>query len=300
MFNFFKFLLKNGFKNIVRNMTLSVFTVITIMLTLTLLGIMLVLVDGLNQIMDNVMNSQKLEIFFADTAGDERIDVLLQDIEAYDGVTETVFIDKKAALERFRDMLGDDDRIVDGYTDEKNPFPASSQVTLDEASKVIEMAAWAKDQRGVKEVNYSQQLTEWMSNTGGRLYLSGSIAIFVIGLVAAILIGSSIRVSIYSRRDEIGMMKLIGATNSYIQGPFLMEGLILSIIGLLIACITVTTLARVVLGSLPQNLSFVKLGHYYSYMPGRINGMVWTICTLAGIAIGGLASVVSTRRYIRI
>ena len=224
--------------------------------------------------------------YLRDTADQAAIDEASRQMRTWSEVRDVVYITREQALVKAREEVKEFDEIFAGI--EGNPLPASLEIALQpgqkDAESVREVARRAQAIAVVEDVRFG---SEWLDKVFLLRRVAG-IATAVLGIafaaVAALIIGAAIRLAIFSRRDEIALMKLVGATNGFISLPFVLEGLITGLIGSLLALLGCYLTFRVLSGSVLE----------LTWLPTS-----WVVAgVIAGVLVGILASMIAVRRHL--
>jgi cell division transport system permease protein len=207
---------------------------------------------------------------------------------------QTVFYESQAeAYKQFREQFKDSPDLVENVTEEA--LPESFRVKLKDPTQFAVVAAAFESRPGVEEVQDQKKLLEGFFNVLNKLQLIALIIAGVQVVAAVLLISNTIRVAAYSRRRETGIMRLVGASNLYIQLPFLLEGVLAGLVGAGFAAAALVAVKVVLVdGQLRPNfpvIAFVGWGDVLAIMP-------WLFLT--GVVLAGLASFVTLRRHLRV
>ncbi|MBL7996128.1 ABC transporter permease [bacterium] len=228
----FGYIIKEGFSGL-RKATLSSFVAITIIcIALSLLSFFLIITSNISRVIEDIRSRVELEAFLDKSLDVESSKKIQQAIIQIDGVDSTHFISKAEAAGILKRIMGEDD-IFDLV--ESNPLPASFKIRLRTEFRNMKSAAAVAHQLenidGIEEVSYQKELLQVLDEKI-ETYHYISLGLGCIAALAAILlVSNTIKLSIYSNRDLIKTMKLVGATNAFIAGPFLMEGVIQGVLG---------------------------------------------------------------------
>ncbi len=226
------YIIKEGFSGL-RKATLSSFVAVTIIcIALSLLSFFLIITSNVNRVVEDIRSRVELEAFLdksLDTGSADKIGPVIQAIEGVDSIR---FISKAEAARILKQIMGEDD-VFDLV--ESNPLPASFKIRLRPEFRNMRsasvVAAELEKIDGIEDVSYQKELLQVLDEKI-ETYHYISLGLGCIAALAAILlVSNTIKLSIYSNRDIIKTMKLVGATNSFIAGPFLMEGLIQGVLG---------------------------------------------------------------------
>jgi len=299
------YFVKESFVSFKRNWVMSLGAIITIYLSLLLVGVSVGSGFLLTQVVESVEEKVSIRIFLKDGAAPEDVDALQQALVADARVKAVSYTSKEQALEDFKNtIVQDSPEIVEQL--EGNPLPASLDVDLNDPRDVMLVVEAIKTNptfpkvadrpdEPEKSLKYGQQIVNQLF-TFTRILRTLSVAfIAMLGVISLIFINNAIRLAIYARRKEIAIMRLVGASNWFIRTPFLMEGIIQSLIG---AGLAIGTLAIVWLYVLPEaktSLPFLPLA-----LEGTAAAQVSLILIVGGIVIGLLGSGLALRRYLKV
>ena len=261
------YIIKEGFGGL-RKATLSSFVAITIIcIALCLFSFFLIITSNVNRVVEDIRSRVELEAFLDKSLDTGSADRIAQAIVRIDGVDSIRFISKAEAARILKQIMGEDD-IFDLV--ESNPLPASFKIRLRPEFRNMRSAATVAAElekiEGIEDVSYQKELLQVLDEKI-ETYHYISLGLGCIAALAAILlVSNTIKLSIYSNRDIIKTMKLVGATNSFIAGPFLMEGIIQGILGSSLAVgisyFIIQTVRRYVLPTvrIPYEIFLVVIG----------------------------------------
>jgi cell division transport system permease protein len=256
-------------------------------LSLFVVGLFGVAAHNIQIVLDQVESRVEIVAYLRDDVRDDQIEALRSEIEAFPQVRETLHISRRQALELARVQLRDFEAVFADL--EINPFPASLEIILHPGQRNVDaihaVAASIAAYSFVEDVRYGQ---DWLDKVFLLRRVAAASALVVGGAFAAVaglIIGAAIRLAIFARREEISIMRLVGATNGFIQRPFLLEGLMAGILGAALA-VPATYLVFRVLSDAVVDLVWI---------PDR-----WLIGgVLLGAIFGMAASALSVRRHLQ-
>jgi cell division transport system permease protein len=301
----FGYFAKESVTSFRRNWVMSLGAIITIYLSLLLVGVSVGSGFVLGQVVQSVEEKVSIRVYLKDGAAPEDVDALQQELLANPEVATVTYTSKEQALEDFKNtMVADSPEIVEQL--EGNPLPASLDVDLKDPRNVMivvdaikaspSFAAVAdRPDDPEKSLKYGQQIVNQLFTFTSILRTVSLVFVALLGVISLIFINNAIRLAIYARRKEIGIMRLVGASNWFIRTPFLMEGVIQSLIG---AALAIGSLALVWLYVLPaakESLPFLPLT-----LSGGAAAQVSFILVAAGIVIGLAGSGLAMRRYLKV
>lgn len=291
-----------GFK---RNLSTALGSIITIFLSLLIIGIFCICGVIINNVVTSVENQVSITAYVADDASEQDINAVEQYIQELPGVESVDFTTKDQALENFTNSMTSNPDIV-AQLDGENPLPASIDVNLSEAQSVSDIAnRILENETFVKicdnpddpsdSLQYGQKTVDKLFSLTNAIRYIGIGLIVVLVLIAFIFINNTIRLAILARRKEIAIMRLVGASNGFIRGPFLAEGALHAIIGALLA-IGVIELIRI--------FAFPRVTSALPWLPINVEPttfiLIYVTLLCAGLVIGLLGSVFAMRRYLKV
>ena len=299
------YFVKESLVSFKRNWVMSLGAIITIYLSLLLVGVSVGSGFLLTQVVESVEEKVSIRIFLKDGAAPEDVDALQQALVADARVKAVSYTSKEQALEDFKNtIVQDSPEIVEQL--EGNPLPASLDVDLNDPRDVMLVVEAIKTNptfpkvadrpdEPEKSLKYGQQIVNQLF-TFTRILRTLSVAfIAMLGVISLIFINNAIRLAIYARRKEIAIMRLVGASNWFIRTPFLMEGIIQSLIGAGLAIGTLSVVWLYVLPEAKTSLPFLPLA-----LEGAAAAQVSLILIVGGIVIGLLGSGLALRRYLKV
>ncbi len=298
------YFLRESAINFRRNWVMSLGAVTTIYLSLLLVGVSMLTGFIISEIVKSIEDKVSIQLFLKDGAATEDVEGL-QGWLLRDDLVETVnYVSKDEALERFKEEMAGSPDIVENIRE--NPLPASLDVTLIDPRTVEDMVAKIKANETFLKVcdrpddpeeslKYGQQIVNRLFAFTRIVRMIGAVFVGMLAMVSLIFINNTIRLAIYARRKEIGIMRLVGASNWFIRGPFLLEGVMQSLIGAALAILTVVGLQMTVLPRLRDALPFLPVD-----VPLTTIAQLAAVLVVAGVIIGLMGAGFALRRYLKI
>jgi cell division transport system permease protein len=282
------FLTQEAFRTIRRHKGVMAISVVIMSLSLLMLAVFLLGTDNLLRFVGQAQEEMKIYVYLDDRVGDDQIPRLQHDLLALDEVETVVFISKDQALVEFREQIDSGDDLLSAL--ETNPLPNSFWVTPKFEYRTKESMAYLAGKitqiDGVEEVRYGQEfLDKFTTITRGAYYVDIVVG-FIVILSAIFIISNAVRLTVISRRKNIEVLKLVGATNRFITMPFIIEGAFQGGIAALFSLLllfAITTVSRRVV----PDLSFFSMEKSAIY-------------TMTCIAISAIGSYTALRRYLRV
>jgi len=219
-----------AFKSLYRNSWLSLAAVGTIIISLFILGSSVLLVLNVNHLADRVESGVEISVYVKESVSGEDLVDLGEQIKFLGGVESVNFISRERALEEMKESFGDRQDALAGL-DEENTLPDSYRVKALSTDLVPSVAEKIEDLHGVDGVRYGHGVVEKLLVLSQWVRTMGLAIVVLLGVAAVFLIATTIRLSVYARRQEIGIMRILGATNWFIRMPFMLEGMLLGLLG---------------------------------------------------------------------
>lgn len=294
------FFLAEASRALRRSASPSFAAVVTVAVTVLLLGVLIPVLSATESKATDVRDEIALRVFLFDQASDREISKLERQIEGLPHVESVDFVSKAEARRILRQNLEDPDVFEEVRG---NPLPASFDVTLDDADNLeaVQSALQPPDPEGnpqpispaIDEVSSAEESEAIREVTTGLKILLFAITVMLLA-ASLLLIGNTIRLSIYARRREVEVMRLVGATNSFIRWPFVIEGIVVGFLGAAIAVGILWAGKVTIADPLSDNFAFVDNLQTTDFAP-LIAALV-----AAAMAVSALGSAFTLRRYLRV
>jgi cell division transport system permease protein len=289
---------REGFRNVARNGWMTFASTSAIAISLLILGVFLILTMNVNHLASVVENQVEVRVLLKLDTTPEQVEKVRTEIGNLSNVKKVDFVSKDEGLELMKDALGEEGKgLLEGLKGEANPLPDAFVIQVYKPREVGEVADKIGLLEHVDKVKYGQGTVEklfWFTNLVRNVGLT-----FVIGLsfTAMFLIANTIKLTIVARRKEISIMKLVGATNSFIRWPFFVEGVILGLIGSVLPI-------GILLYGYSQLMSEVTGGYNLMMIElMALNEIAYPISLLLlsiGMLIGVWGSVISVRKFLKV
>ena len=206
---------------------------------------------------------------------------------------------KEQALDKFKKSLGNNEYLLSSYTVENSPIPASFNVSLKDTAQIKEVSEYCKTLNGVKDAVYGQDTVENLFNFSKMTTRASWIGFAIFSLVAIFIIYNTIKLTVFSRRTEISIMKYLGATNTYIQLPFIIEGIMLGFTGSVISVLIIRNLYYFIFGVVQSSMSILPVGGTLA-SPEYVISRVCIYFIGYGILIGAIGSTFSLKKFLKV
>lgn len=293
--NTIKYSLVDALKSFKRNTTLSFASIITVSLTLFMFGIYLMAMLNANQVVKNIESKLEVSVFLKEDIKAEDKENIQNTITTTKGVTRIAYVTKEEALEKWKEQLGKENHdLVQGF-DEKNPLPESFTVTVENAEMVKTIVKTTEKLAGVEKVVANEDLVNRIAGVTRGVKWIGFAALILLIPICLFLIGNTIKLAVYSRRREVNIMKYVGATDWFIRWPFIIEGVIIGIVGAIIASAVLIPLYSFAYSKLSDSIMMIEL-----VTPNYVVMNILWIFILSGTLIGGIGSILSIRKFLKV
>ncbi len=229
MLNSFFYLVKQGFKNLWNNRLMSLASIGVLISCMLLIGAAALLSVNVSSIVDAVEDQSEAIVYLEDGLDDAAIEEVRDGLIATGKVATIEFISKEDALLGMMESMGDDGMLFDAYAKENN-LPDSFRVTFDDVSDLENTVAHIEALLGVDSVSALTEVAEVITGVKNMAYVGGTIIIGLLIAVSLMIIGNTIKITVFSRRREVNIMKYVGATNGFIRLPFIVEGISLGVV----------------------------------------------------------------------
>ena len=289
-----EYFIREAISSMRHNALMSIASVTTVALSLLILGMFLVLVLNMNHMAAALESQVQITVYLQDNMNDRDMREIGTRITKLAGVNQVLFTDKDEALERFRDRLGQQQGLLAALGD-TNPLPNSFEVRVDKPEQVKPTAQAIAEMKGVENAKFGQEIIEQLFQLTKMLRIFGLMLIIFLALAALFIIANTIRITVFARRKEIGIMKYVGATDWFIRWPFMIEGMVLGFFGALLAVMVLSQTYSMVTDKVYESLAFLPLIAKYPFLTH-----VSAILLLVGTGIGALGSTISLRRFMRV
>ncbi len=292
-FNTMKRHFKESFISMARNRWMSFASISAVTVTLLLVGVFLTIMMNLNKMSTDIKNDVEIKVLIDLSANETSEAELQQQVEKMPGVESVKYSSKKQELDKLVKDFGNDVSLFK----QENPLHNVLYVKADDPEQTEKVAKEIEKNPAVDTVKYGKDKIEKLFNVLNISQKVGIVLIIALLLTATFLISNTIKITITARRREIEIMKLVGATNSFVRVPFILEGMWLGAIGSILPIIGVTTLYSIVHSSLAPKLesSVVQI---LDVMPFILE--VDIILLVMGVLIGVVGSFMSVRKFLKV
>ncbi|MGN0660036.1 MAG: permease-like cell division protein FtsX [Emergencia sp.] len=287
--------IRQALTQIGRNKGMSLASVFAITAMMLILGLFFVITVNVNLFTEMVKSDyDQVEIFLEDSTSREEAQDIMDSLEKYQGVESVEYRTKEDALNILKKRWGESSYLLDSLGE--NPLPSSVLITVDSLENAGKVTDYAGTLSGVEDVKYYKETVEKLTSVTNFLQIAALVIMAFLVVVSVVVVSNTIKLTVFARAREISIMKYIGATNWFIRGPFLVEGIIIGIFASLVSAgITWLLYSRIVdmIGTQVMTILSSPL-----VPAGYLAGNLVCIFLAMGISIGACGSIISMRRFL--
>ena len=278
---------------------MSVASVISVVAALIIIGSFLVFALNINFITREIESNLELKIYLKDGVTKNQREKIKSQLKANKLCKSITYESKADALAKFKNEFGDQGYLLDGYEGKNNPLPDSFSVKVTDTEKIKDMYTYAKKIDGVSDVVYGEEVVENLLKFNNMARIVSIIIFIGLSIVSIFIIYNTIKLTVYARRNDISVMKIIGATDWFIRVPFLIEGSILGLIGSLISIFIIRNIYYYIIGFIQGGGMALSLAGSIP-SPAIIMTEVTALFLVYGVLIGAVGSAISIRKFLNV
>ena len=304
-YNVLTYLIGEGIRNVLKNKKSTIAALAIMICTMFMFGLFFVIGENINHLMDQIQEEQAIQAFFSNDATNEEMEEVRRQIANMDGVTEATIVTKQEALDSMKSRLENHPDLIEGY-EENNIFPASVLVRLDDLTKSAEVQQQIKNITidgeqviGDDDITSSDSTINALIKIANFIRLVTGIILVLLIAISTFIISNTIKLTVHSRRKEISIMKYVGATNSFIRWPFIVEGILIGIISGLLTLLLMAGIYQLIFPGINSMLASVTTG--LSLLPfNSMIYMIFIVYMVLGVGIGVIGSSISMKKYLEV
>lgn len=295
-FNVISYLIKEGISNLFKNKKSTISSLMIMCATMLIFGLFFVIGENINAFVENVAEAQEIRVNLKTDATDKEIEEVGNEILSIEGVRNAEYVSKEEAIKYMEDLLGSE--AVAEYK-ERNIFPVAYNVTLTDLNLNDDVQAAINEIPQVDNIVSSNQvIAQIVRLAKGVKYVTAGILVLLV-IISVSIIANTIKLTVHARRKEISIMKYVGATNSFIRWPFLVEGVIIGVIAGLLS-VGIVGLAYTGIANQLSGTEFLETVHWKLLDFKDMFNLILTVYLVLGIGIGVIGSRISMRKYLEV
>lgn len=295
MISAFFYTIKQAFVQVFRNKNMSTASIFSITAMMLILGLFFILAVNVNLIAAGAQEQfDSIQVYLLDEISEAEAMQMVEEIQRINGVDEAHYMSKEDAMLEMRDRWGEEAYLLDGLVD--NPFPASIVITSANLDKEDEIVAQVKLMDGIEDIKYHQDVVDKILSITGYIQMGALVLIAILLVVSVIVVSNTIKLTVHARAQEINIMKYVGATNWFIRGPFLVEGMMIGLFSSLVGAGIIGAAYYKFVDVFQQRLLILFSNGMVPFDFIMQNLLI--IFIAIGISIGSLGSILSMRRFL--
>ena len=303
-YNILTYHIGEGIRNLFKNKKSTVASLVIMMATMLMFGVFFIIGQNVNHIIKSIEEEQGMQVFIIEGADSKEVQEVRDMISTIDGVASATIYTKQEALDELKNKWKDNRELLDTYEGENNIFPDSVIVKLTDLEKSAEVQEKIKqikinDKEYVDDILTSTKTINALINIANGIRIVTGILLILLIAISIFIISNTIKLTVHARRKEISIMKYVGATNSFIRWPFIVEGIIIGIISALATMLIIYGGYTLIIGKIAIALSNIKVNvSLLSF--SELYQLILIVYMVLGIGIGVLGSTISMRKYLEV
>lgn len=293
--------MKQGVKNIGRNKMFSLASIATMAACIFVFGLFFAIVMNFQYIVHKAEEGVAITVFFDEEATQAQIEKIGEKLEKHEGVKEIKYVSADEAWESFKDQyFGDEEELAEGFKND-NPLAGSDnyEVYMNDVSAQKDLVKFAKGLDGVRKVNKSDTVANTLNSVNKLVWYISAVIIAVLLVISIFLISNTVMMGITVRREEIAIMKYIGAKDSFVRAPFVIEGVLIGLVGAVIPLIVLYFMYTKAIAYILAKFSL--LGNILDFLPAsQVYRTLLPVGLALGMGIGFVGSFFTIRKHLRV
>ena len=289
-----QYAVRDAFRSLKRNKVMSMASMATVAISLLILGCAWLLVLNTQYLATTMESELEINAYLQLDVPRDKALAMKKQLESLEGVAQVTFVPKEEGLKLLEERFGKDTDLLKALGG-NNPLPDMFRLKTKEASQVPLVAEEVAKIREIEKVRYGQGMVERLLALTSWLRSVGVVVIFAVALAAVFLIATTIRLTVFARRREIGIMKLVGATNWYIRWPFFLEGMFIGLTGAFVAVGILHFFYSELVKNIALTINFLPI------MTDRAMLFeVYQYLFIIGTALGAIGSAISLHKFLKV
>lgn len=292
------YLLGEGFRNVFHNKKSSGASLAIMCATMLIFGLFFMIIENLNNAVETLETQQGMQVFIEKSASEAQISQIGEQIKEVEGVNTVTYVSKEDALNQTKEKLKNKQALIAGW-DEDNPFRASYVVTLTD----LKLSAGVQEEifkiDNVADISSRDETINGLVAIANGVRIVSAVILTLLVLISVFIIANTIKLTVHARRKEISIMKYVGATDSFIRWPFIIEGIIIGIIAALISIVVLGVAYNLISNAMTGSSLLTKMGMSLLTFSDMITLLI-VVYLVLGIGIGAIGSAISMRKYLQV
>jgi len=292
------FIFREGFSNLFRNKLMFAASCVIVTAALIILGLFLLIIFNIDENIKALEEKPQIRIYCNYELTETEVDALETAIFAEQGIKEFTRISKDEALVLAKELIRDDTSILEGI--EPDFLPESFIIKLEEPEMIGDFVLWLEDLPGIAKIAYPKQTIDLISKVSDWTKAFGAVLAGIPILFAVFIVSNTIRIAVFERRNEISIMRYIGATEQIIKWPFIVEGMLTGTVGATIAFLATGFGYRFVEENFNLEMANLTDDMIRLMGVGSVSSFLLIIYLLIGVGVGAVGSARSIKKYLRV
>ena len=293
-----KYFFRESFSGLKKNMLMTMASMVAVAACISILSFSYCVGSNLQYMLDQMEDSIGISVFLNGKLTGEEIENMKKEIGKIDHVENVEYISPNDALDDLKKDWGADEDIFVGLDAENNPLSHSFQISLDAIENQNGVLTALENVDGIDNVRHGQTETELLMKANRIFSVSSFLVMLLLGAISVMIIMNTIRISVVNRRVEINIMKYVGATDWFIRWPFIIEGIIIGVVGAIVPLIIGFPIYAKVTSAIFEYLPVIKFIQFR--LTGDVFGFLIPFGVIFGVALGVIGSVTSIRKHLRV
>lgn len=291
----FFYTVKQAFLQVLRNRAMSLASIFAITAMLLILSLFFILVINVNTAAQTIQQDyDSIEVYLKDDVTEEQADTIIDDLRTQDGVEDAYYKSKEDAMDEFKTRWGENGYLLNSL--QENPLPNSVVIMIGDLEKADSLAQKAATYDGVEDVKFYKDTVDKLLGATKFVQIAAIVVMIFLIIVSIVVVSNTIKLTVFNRANEINIMKYVGATNWFIRGPFLAEGIIIGMISAGISIGLSALIYRQIVNAIGDQLLSV-LSMPMVPVGFLVYNFTWIFLAL-GISIGACGSMISMRKFL--
>lgn len=299
-------IIKGGITNFIRNAWLAIAAIAVMVITLTIVLFSVIASATLTNTIKQITDRIDISVYLVDTISNQGRDELISQIQGLENVQSVEYVSKEQALERYKVQNQNNLDLLLAISQTDNPLPASLQIKPNDPDNIEPIRQFLEKpeikELQSEETSYSgdrKKAIDQIAQAAVFFRRAGAAGVLVFAVISMLIIFNTIRMAIFNRREELNIMRLLGASTTYIRGPFVVETVLYGIIAAIVSvalCNSLFIVSSSALGA--SSLGLLDISYANKFFATNF----WPILGVqlaAGVFIGALSSIIATRRYLK-
>ncbi len=285
------YLTKEGFRNVWVNRLMSLASITVLMACLVIIGLGSMLFFNINALLDKIESQNVIMVYLEDGTSDAQIEEMNQKIYSIGNIQNCEFVSKEDAFESTKAEMGEDSALLEGM---ENPMPDGYKVTVTDMTKFRETVSKLQELQHIESVRENSDVADKLIDIRQAVTITIAGMVILLFIVSLFIIANTIRITMFSRKLEISIMKAVGATNWFIRWPFMIEGIVIGVISSIVS--------MGVLAGLYQGVAYVFRDMLALFEPvafGQYAVYIFLIFAGIGMFTGSVGSLISMGKYLK-